>query len=393
MRTPVAWKNLTSSLSKCALAATGVGFAVMLMFMQIGFRNALIDNNVQLLTLFDPNVASITIVSRARYNISTEQRFPRRLLEQAASLPEVAATCSVSVERGTASVKVAGKTAKPIRVIAIELGQPQFFADDQLYQKLAIADESRSALVDNRSKAYYGFASDLVTLQSQKIELNGQAIAVSDRFQLGTDFANDGSLMLSEHEHRNFFPYRSPTGNPSDMVDLGLVHTPGLTPAEIGKIAAKIESIAPEQIQAWPTTAIKRREQEFWANNTPIGKIFLIGTIMGLVVGAIICYQIQFTDIAEHMSEFATLKAMGYGPGYFWSLILCQSLYLAFLGFVPGLIASLGLYQLLAESSGLTMTMTLTRVAFVWGLTVLMCVISGMLAIRKLFGNDPASLF
>ena len=114
---------------------------------------------------------------------------------------------------------------------------------------------------------------------------------------------------------------------------------------------------------------------------------------MGLVVGAIICYQIQFTDISEHMPEFATLKAMGYGPSYFWSVILCQSLYLACLGFLPGLAASIGLYALLAESSGLIMSMTLDRIVLVWSLTLLMCLVSGSLAIRKLFTTDPASLF
>ena len=114
---------------------------------------------------------------------------------------------------------------------------------------------------------------------------------------------------------------------------------------------------------------------------------------MGLVVGAIICYQIQFTDISEHMPEFATLKAMGYGTSYFWSIILCQSFYLACLGFLPGLLVSYGLYSMLAESSGLVMSMTWERILLVWGLTLVMCLVSGALAIRKLFGTDPASLF
>ena len=93
------------------------------------------------------------------------------------------------------------------------------------------------------------------------------------------------------------------------------------------------------------------------------------------------------------MPEFATLKAMGYRASYFWSLILCQALYLACLGFLPGVLVSWGLYSLLAEASGLIMRMTIERVGFVWLLTVGMCIVSGMLAIRKLFRADPASLF
>jgi len=165
------------------------------------------------------------------------------------------------------------------------------------------------------------------------------------------------------------------------------------TVAELDALAKKIEALAPREVTVLRTDKLLQAEKEFWAGTTPIGKIFLIGTIMGLVVGAIICYQIQFTDISEHMPEFATLKAMGYGPMYFWSVVLWQSFYLACLGFLPGIAVSYGLYWLLSESSGLIMAMTFLRIALVWGLTLVMCVASGVLAIRKLFGADPASLF
>lgn len=391
MRTPLAWKNLTSSYSKCALAATGVGFAVVLMFTQIGFRNALIDNNVQLFTLFDGDVANLAIVSKARYNVSTEQRFPRRTLELAAAVDGVLDTCSVSIERGTASIKVSGFASRPIRVLGVELASPDFFSDQRLYQQLQDTVRTQSALVDTRSKTGYGFAETPEALRAQTAELNSKSISLDGHFTLGTDFGNDGTLLMAESVHAAYFPWRNPTGDPRDVVDIGLLR---VDPSyDLEEVSRQIESLAPQQIDVQTTKQLIAREKSFWAKATPIGKIFFIGTIMGLVVGAIICYQIQFTDISEHMPEFATLKAMGYGPGYFWSLVLCQSLYLAFLGFIPGLIVSIGLYQLLAEVSGLVMSMTLGRIALVWALTLLMCIVSGSLAIRKLFNSDPASLF
>ncbi|GAB5403700.1 MAG: FtsX-like permease family protein [Aureliella sp.] len=391
MRTPLAWKNLTSSYSKCVLAATGVGFAVVLMFTQIGFRNALIDNNVQLFTLFDGDVANLAIVSKARYNVSTEQRFPRRTLELAAAVDGVLDTCSVSIERGTASIKVSGFAARPIRVLGIELSSPDFLHSPSLFEQLQTTVRTQSALVDRRSKTDYGFARTSATLREQSAELNGKAISFAGQFNLGTDFGNDGTLLMAESVHAAYFPWRNKTGDPRDVVDIGFLR---VDPSyDLEEVSRQIESLAPQQIDVQPTTQLIAREKSFWAKATPIGKIFFIGTIMGLVVGAIICYQIQFTDITEHMPEFATLKAMGYGPRYFWGLILCQSLYLAFLGFVPGLIVSFGLYQLLAEISGLVMSMTLSRIALVWVLTLVMCVVSGSLAIRKLFNSDPASLF
>ena len=393
MQTPLAWKNLTTSFGKCAMAATGVGFAVVLMFMQIGFRNALIDNNVQIFTLFDTRVANLAIVSQARYNISTEQRFPRTLLEQAATFPGVIDTCAVSVERGTASVRIAGRPSRPIRVIGIELDNAEWFSEESLFNDLRDADRIDAALVDTRSKPAYGFAGTPEELAKQHAELNGQTLPLAGQFELGTDFANDGTLLMSERALAKFFPWRSRTGNPRDVVDIGLLRVEAGSMSELNALAQRIQALSPSQIDVRPTAQFIDREKAFWARATPIGKIFLIGTIMGFVVGAIICYQIQFTDISEHMPEFATLKAMGYGPRYFWSVILCQSFYLACLGFVPGLIVSFGLYALLAESSGLVMSMTWQRILLVWGLTIVMCIVSGALAIRKLFNTDPASLF
>ena len=387
MQTPLAWKNLTSSPSKCLLAAAGVGFAVLLMFMQIGFRNALLDSNVQILRLFS---ADLVMISRARYNISTEQRFPRHLLEKATAQPGVASASAVFVERATASVQVEGNRARPVRVIAMQLNS-DFFADRDVYEQLASANKQNAGLLDRRSKREYGFSPLQNELAQQHIELNKKELDLVGMFTLGTDFAHDGTLLLSDRLLPNYFPWRSRSGSPLDVVDIGLLRVQD--GADLVAVRDRIQAIAPKQIQVFLTQDLVDQELRFWSRSTPIGIIFGIGTIMGLVVGAIICYQIQFTDISEHMPEFATLKAMGYRPSYFWSLIICQSLYLACLGFIPGLLLSWGLYALLAEASGLVMRMTFDRIAFVWLLTLAMCVVSGVLAIRKLFRADPASLF
>lgn len=393
MKTPLAWKNLTSSWNKCALASAGVGFAVVLMFMQIGFKNALIDNNVQVFSILDVDRANIAIISRSRYSLATEQRFPRRLLEQLASQSDVELMGSINLERGTSLVQVEGFAARPIRVLAIDDGAHQMLSSDKLREDFSAADSRDTCLVDTESKSLYGFATEKSVLESQKIELNAQQLSASGFFRLGTDFSNDGTLLMSQRVSAKHFPWRSPTRRPDDLVDIGLLSIAPTAKKSLDQIAAEMQEIAGKQAIVVPTETLINREKAFWASATPIGKIFTIGTIMGLLVGAIICYQIQFTDIADHMPEFATLKAMGYSPIYFWKLILTQSFYLACLGFVPGIIVAYGLYQVLAEYSGLIMTMKIDRIGSVFALTLVMCSISGALAIRKLFSSDPASLF
>ena len=47
-RTPLAWKNLTHNVRRLLVAVSGVVFAVVLMFMERGFQNALFDSTVAL---------------------------------------------------------------------------------------------------------------------------------------------------------------------------------------------------------------------------------------------------------------------------------------------------------------------------------------------------------
>ena len=136
-----------------------------------------------------------------------------------------------------------------------------------------------------------------------------------------------------------------------------------------------------------------QKEIDFWARNTPIGVIFAIGAVMGFVVGVIICYQILANDITEHLGEFATLKAMGYGNSYFFGLVIKQAVYLSLLGFLPGLICAWLLFRINVSFTGLLMQLSWDRVLFIFALTLVMCVVSGLLALRKLLAADPASLF
>ena len=388
MPTPLAWKNLTASPGKFLLSGTGVGFAVLLMFMQIGFRNALFDSNVEMIRLFE---ADIIMISPARFNLSSERRFALHWLQSAAATEGVRAVSALRTERNLASVKVEGHKARKIRVLAID-PDPEFIVDDELASKLAEADRQRGLLIDQRSKTVYGFAvNDREALSRQHVELNNTQIRLVDTFILGTDFANDGTLMMSNRQYPSLFPFRSPTRDAMDVVDFGLIKLePG---ADREQVLQALAELSPGEISVYGYADYVAKEVRFWSRNTPIGVIFGIGTIMGLIVGAIICYQIQFTDISENMPELATLKAMGYSNRYFWSLVLCQSFYLACIGFVPGLLITLGLYDLLGSASGLVMRLTIPRIALVWVLTLAMCLVSGMLALRRLWRADPASLF
>jgi putative ABC transport system permease protein len=196
---------------------------------------------------------------------------------------------------------------------------------------------------------------------------------------------------MSAESFARYFPERVRVGDPLSVVDLGIVH---IQPnAEVNAVRDAIDVLLDDRVFVFTRDQFRRQEVKFWDDSTPIGIIFTAGKIIGFVVGMVICYQVIYSDIADHMPEFATLKAMGYSTGYFLRLIVSEAVLLSLIGFVPGLLISTGLYSVLAESTGLQLRMTFDSMALVLVLTNAMCIASGMLAVRKLLAADPANLF
>ncbi|QDS98054.1 ABC transporter permease DevC [Adhaeretor mobilis] len=392
-KTPLAWKNLTHDKRRLAVALAGIGFAVLLMFTQVGFQKALFDSQVKLI---DDLRGDIFLVSKAKYTLAAEKRFPKERINQASSCFGVAGAFPIYSELTLSVLKnlTKGQSSKgyPIRSIGFHLKDPVLRADaitDQIY-KLRIPN---TALIDVRSKGTnFAFPTeDDDLLADQPAELAGKRLQLVGSFELGTDFAHDGNLVMSAENFASYFPARKQFGNPLDVVDLGVVHKQ--EDADLAKVRDLVDDLLPNDVSVLTREEYRNQEIGFWDASTPIGIIFSAGKIIGFVVGVVICYQVIYTDIADHMSEFATLRAMGYKDRYFVRMIVAEGVLLSIIGFIPGLLASWGLYYFLANMTGLQLIMTMPSAMKVLGLTILMCIASGLLAVRKLLSADPASLF
>jgi len=199
---------------------------------------------------------------------------------------------------------------------------------------------------------------------------------------------------MSEQNFARFFPHRDGIGgDPLASVDLGVVRVKPGANVSLENLKTQLAKELPGDVAVFTKQEFIDRERHFWSVSTPGGYIFLVGTIIGFVVGVIICYQIIHADIADHLPEFATLKAMGYSTFYFVWLVIGEGLYLSLIGFIPGAFLSYGLYMLLAYRTGLLMEFRPDVSGIVLVSTVVMCVSSGVFALRKLLLTDPASLF
>jgi putative ABC transport system permease protein len=391
--TPLAWKNLTHDWRRLIVAVAGIGFAVLLMFTQVGFQNALFDSQVKMI---DDLQGDIFLVSRAKYTLAAEKRFPFELVNQARSADGVAGAYPLYTELTLSRLKSFGTDAPskafPIRSIGFRLDDP-IFNSERINSQLEKLRLPYAALIDVRSKQdNFPFPTESdEELAKVQAELADRRVVLVGTFDLGTDFAHDGNLAMSAENFAEYFPQRKQFGDPLSVVDLGIIHVHDKTKTD--EVRDAIDQLLDERVFVLTREEFRNQEIEFWDKSTPIGIIFTAGKIIGFIVGMVICYQVIYSDIADHMPEFATLKAMGYTTGYFLRLIVVEAVLLSFIGFIPGLVVSTGLYALLADSTGLLLRMTPQVILLVLVLTVAMCIASGLLAVRKLLAADPANLF
>jgi putative ABC transport system permease protein len=217
-------------------------------------------------------------------------------------------------------------------------------------------------------------------------EVAGHRTEVGGLFSLGTSFLADGTIVTSDVNFVRLLGFRQ-LGIP----DLGLIKVrPGF---DRQRVLEQLKASMPADVEVTTREALMEMERRFWAEGTPIGFVFRLGLGLGLVVGTIIVYQILYTDVTNHLPEYATLKALGHRDSYLFAIVLYESLILSVLGFLPGMALSQAVYAIARNATLLPLRMSVGRVAVVYILTLVMCWASGGLAIRRLRQADPAAIF
>jgi putative ABC transport system permease protein len=386
-RTPLALLNLIHDRKKFLTSLAGVAFAVLLMFLFNGFKNALYDSQTQLLERFN---AEIVIVNRLKENMFVPRSFARRRLYQAKAFEGVEDAFAVYTSEARWKNPETRQT-RPVRVIAYNPAEPVLPMADILTHQDDLKLPN-TALIDTRARAEVGpKEAGIIT------ELAEREIRIVGTFSLGTDFAaGNGNLIMSDQNFLRYFAFRGPEEEERSFatVDLGLVKvTPG---TDVERLVQTLSEDLPQDILVLPKAGpngFVMRERKYWEENTNIGFVFSLLTAMGFVVGIILVYQILYTDVADHWSEYATLKAMGYNNLYLFGVVIQEAIILSVLGFIPGFIISALFYNLAAGFTGLLFQMTLERVVSLYIMTFVMCLVSGAIAVRKVQATDPAEVF
>jgi putative ABC transport system permease protein len=386
---PVAWLQLAHQRVRFLATLGGIAFVVVLLFMQIGFREALFDSSIR---VHQGLKGDLFVISRQYKSITSQQSFPRSRLYQTQGNPDVESVSPLYVQFGKLRNFQSGQKYS-IFVFGIDPGHQTFILPDvqRNIDQLKLADR---ALFDGAARPEFGpiaqtferqgkvtieIADYLSTVRARQLEVRGL-------FTIGTSFGVDGNLMVNTSTFLDIFNTRNVNG-----IDVGLINLqPG---ADRAKVQKDLVVHLPDDVQILTREEFMQMEKNYWDLRTPAGFAFKIMVTMGFIIGIGIVYQILYNNIASHLIEFATLKAMGFTGGYLLKIVFQQACILAILGYIPGFLISIGMYDYTRDATQLPLFMTPDRIVFVLASVIGMCLVSGTVAIDKLRSVDPADIF
>jgi putative ABC transport system permease protein len=392
-RTPVAWLQLSYQKVRLLVAILGVAFAIILIFTQLGLRAMLFDG----VTILPENLnGDLYLLSSYAESIDYSS-FPSIYLYQADAIEGVADARPLYLERGEwvnpklleSSTENKENAAPPqssdVQIIAFNPTKPVFKLPE-INQQLDLLSAPGAILYDRLAKSELGNIPQLVKSQGFVSSiLNNRRVTVLGLFSLSSTFDYKGVAVMSDWNYGQM-----------EGTDILADVTVGVLSLEPGAnrqaVIQRIQANLSKDIKVLTPEALVQGERDFVAT-WPEGKILNFGAAIGFIVGIVIVYQVIYTDVSEHLPEYATLKAMGYKDRDLSWVVLQESLILAIMGFIPGYLASYGIYYLMAKFIEFPVSMDLGIALQVFALNIIMCTLSGVIAIKKLRTADPADIF
>ncbi|EDY37346.1 ABC-transporter, membrane spanning component [Cyanobium sp. PCC 7001] len=381
-RIPLAWLLLSRQPLRLAVALAGIAFAGILMFMQLGFRDGLFDASVTVHRLFD---ADLVLISPRTMSSIGMAGFPRRRLIQAMADPAVQGTTPVHWNLLLWRNPETSRN-RSILALGFEPNDP-LFTDPELAEKAKTLTQKGRVLFDQASRPEFGpIAEWFKQGRTVETEVAGTRVRVTGLVSLGPSFGADGNILTSRETFLQLVP-----GTPAGSIELGLIRLkPGSDPQAV---LERLERSLPSDVRVFTKEGFEEFEKTYWRTSTSIGFIFTLGAAMGFIVGCVIVYQILYSDVSDHLPEYATLMAMGYRLPSLLGVVAREGLILAMLGYVPAYGVGQGLYALVRSGTNLPVEMSTPRAVIVFSMILVMCMGSAALAMRRLADADPAEIF
>lgn len=314
------WLQLKYQKIRLILALSGVIFAVVIVFMQLGIRDALFDSAVRFHKSLD---GDCFLISPRSTSLIAMENFSQRRLAQALAFEEVDYVSPIYLDFAQWKNPESKKYWRNIFVIGFDIRDRVFnlsgVAENR--EKLQIPD---TIIFDESSRQEFGAIAEQFLNQgtvTTEIGSNSGAnrqVEVVGLFNLGTSFGSDGNIITSDVNFLRFLNTRD-----KGKIDVGLIKLKPDINAVVFK--EKLRQSLPQDVKVLTKQEFIDFEKNYWQSSTAIGFIFNLGVFLGLIVGIVVVYQILYTNVSDHLPQYATLKAIGYTQKYLLSIVFQQA--------------------------------------------------------------------
>ena len=379
---PLAWLLLSRQPLRLLVAVAGISFAGILMFMQLGFRDGLFDASVTVHRLLDADLVLISPRSKSSISMSG---FPKRRLIQALAQKEVLSVAPVNLNyllwRNPENLKTRS-------ILALGFNpEDSLLIDEKFKTKAETLKNPGRVLFDTLSRPEFGPIEEWYNNGiSVETEVAGKRVKVEGLVELGPSFGADGNLITSRETFLRLL-----SGNPKGSIEIGLIKLSAESDHQF--IKNILNKSLPNDVRVLTKREFIDFEKNYWRDSTAIGFIFSLGALMGFVVGCVVVYQILYSDVSDHLPEYATLMAMGYRLKSLLFVVAREGFLLALFGYIPAYLSGQILYAVIRDSTKLPISMDSSKASLIFVLILIMCMGSAAIAMRKLVDADPAEIF
>jgi putative ABC transport system permease protein len=382
-RVPLALRNATSDRARLFRSAMGIGFAVLLMLMELGFHSAFLNGATVVIRALD---GQLFVVSSQKFHFGGSYPFPRARILQAAGVSGIESVRPLyAAWQGALLKNPQTKQLNNVQVLAFDPDRPVFTLPE-INDRLEALKLSGAIITDSRGRPFLGrFAVGTET------ELARTRVRVVGTAPFGPDFFVNGSVIMSDRNFLRIFADRHRPGGTLTEAEVGVVKLrPGADPLLIQK---KMTRLLPDDVRVLTRTRFLAMQDHFESKVAPIGPIFGLGTVIGFAVGMLITYQILFADLSDQLPQYATLKAIGYGRLFLVATVAEQALIYGLAGYGPAWVVANILFRIIGGITLLPLHadpgLTIESLA----LTLGMCLVSGLIVVRRVIDLDPAEVF
>ncbi|WP_319583435.1 FtsX-like permease family protein [uncultured Pseudodesulfovibrio sp.] len=369
----IARQNLFHDKVRLCVTLTGIVFAVVLITVEIGL---FLGFTQTISAVIDHSGADVWVTSRGVKNFDIALSLKERKYYEVISLPEVREAAKFIIR--FADWKKPDGLQESIEIIGYETDKDMGGPWNFVRGSGRMLDLRDAIVIDQLYMEKLG-----VTQLGEQVEINKKKARVAALTQGIRSFTTSPYVFASLDVARGYTFLE-----PGEFTYLLVRGKAGLPPERLKQaIAGRVD-----HVDVYTTPEFSAKTQRYWMFNTGAGTGLLIAAFLGLVVGMVIVAQTLYATTLDHISEFATLKAMGAPNAYIYSIIIVQAAISALLGYALGILAASIISDMSAFSAMVIVLPWGLKLAML-GLTMVMCIVSAVISIRKVMRLDPALVF